>query len=75
MYLHCVSSDLDSRQTLTQRERELVESADKCREMMENQMADLRKQCSSLEQEIASAKEDNKSFHQQLRDKVSLNLR
>lgn len=48
-----------------------MESADKCREMMENQMADLRKQCSSLEQEIASAKEDNKSFQQQLRDKVS----
>ena len=75
MYLHCVSSDSDSRQTLTQRERELVESADKCHETMENQMADLRKQCSSLEQEIASAKEDNKSFQQQLRDKVSLNLR
>jgi FtsZ-binding cell division protein ZapB len=37
---------------------------------MENQMADLRKQCSSLEQEITSAKEDNKSFQQHLRDKV-----
>ena len=49
-----------------------MESADKCREAMENQMADLRKQCSSLEQETASAREDNKSLQQQLRDKVSI---
>ena len=63
---------IDSRQTLSQREKELVDSADKCRETMENQMNDLRKQCSSLEQDIASAREDNKSLQQQLRDKVRI---
>lgn len=53
----------------------MVDSADKCRETMENQMTDLRKQCSSLEQEIASAREDNKSLQQQLRGKVSTTLK
>ena len=70
-----VSSDLDSRQTLSQREKELVDSADKCREAMENQMADLRKQSSSLAQEMVSAKDENKSLQQQLRDKVSVTYR
>ena len=68
--LQGLSIHLDSRQTLSQREKELLDSADKCRETMENQMTDLRKQCSSLEQEITSAREDNKSLQQQLRDKV-----
>lgn len=63
---------IDSQRTLSQREKELVDSADKCRETMENQMSDLRKQCSSLEQEVASAREDNKSLQQQLRDKVRI---
>ena len=66
---------LDSRQTLSQREKELMGSADKCRETMESQVSDLRKQCSSLELEITSAREDGKSLQQQLRDKVSLKTR
>ena len=71
LFQKCVLFCSDSRQALSQREKELVDSADKCRETMENQMTDLRKQCSTLEQEIASAREDNKALQQQLRDKVS----
>ena len=47
-----------------------MDSADKCRETMENQLADLRKQCASMEHEVVFSKEDNKSLHQELRDKV-----
>lgn len=68
MYMYCC---VDSRQTLSQREMELLDSADKCRGMLENQISDLKKQCSSLEQEISSARDDNKALQQQLRDKVS----
>ena len=51
-----------------------MDSADKCRETMENQLSDLRKQCASMEHEIVSAKEDNKTLQQQLRDKVRSSL-
>ena len=63
---------VDSRQKLGQRESELMDGASKCREAMENQQADLRRQCSSLEQEVTTLKEDGKALQQQLREKVSV---
>ena len=48
-----------------------MDGASKCRETMESQQADLRKQCSSLEQEVATLREDSKALQQQLREKVS----
>ena len=62
---------LDSRCKLTRREAELLDSADKVRGTMENQLSDLRKQSASLEHDVTSAREDNKILQQQLREKVS----
>ena len=60
----------DSRKTLTQREAELLDTSDQCRTLLEDQIADLRKQCASLEHDLTSAKEDGKALQSILKEKV-----
>ena len=66
----CLCSE--SRRTFSQRENELLESSDKCRSVLEEQVTDLKKQCATLEHELTTTREDVKSIQEQLRTKVCL---
>lgn len=63
-------SVVESRKTASQRETELVQSADQCRAMLEDQVSSLRKQVASMEADLSSTREDLKENQQQLRRKV-----
>ena len=60
----------ESRKALSQREAELLGSSEQCRVVLEEQIADLKKQLSTAEQDLCVTKEDVRSLHQQLREKV-----
>ena len=64
--MHCA----DARRAASQRETELQDSADQCREVLEGQVALLRKQLASMEHNLCSTREDLKEAQQQLRRKV-----
>ena len=70
LWLICHSQIPESRKALSQREAELLGSSEQCRVVLEEQIADLRRQLSTAEQDLCVTKEDVRSLHQQLRDKV-----
>ena len=57
---------------LVQREAELLSSADQCRTILEQQLADMRSANSSAQQELAQAREEARTLQQQFREKVSV---
>lgn len=61
---------IDLRKAASQREIELMDSADQCRAVLEDQVSSLRKQVASLEHDLCSTKEDLREGQQQLRRKV-----
>ena len=70
LLLLCRSQIPESRKALSQREAELLGSSEQCRVVLEEQIADLKKQLSTAEQDLCVTKEDVRSLHQQLREKV-----
>ena len=60
----------DSRKALSQRESELLDTSDQCRAMLEEQIADLKKTCATLEHQLTTAREDGKALQTTLNEKV-----
>ena len=68
-YILCICF-IDSRRAACQRETELLDSADQCKGVFEDQVASLQKHLASLEHDLSLTKEDLRESHQQLRTKV-----
>ena len=60
----------DSHKNLAHREAELQDSSEQCRSILEQQLSEVRAANSSLQLELAKARDEEKALQQQLREKV-----
>ena len=61
----------DLKRSTSQRESKLLDTIDQTNAMIDDQMADLKKRCASLEHELAISKETNCELQLCVRGKVS----